>query len=112
MCDPRAEADDFLECLRRELDIDGLGDVGGGDVSEVEIQRLRHQQQSQWRRQGQEQSQDETVRPVWPIEMGPGRLAPSLDPAEAKEERRLRREGPTVERATTWARRLEACLVT
>ena len=59
VCDPRAEADDFLECLRRELDIDGLGDVGGGDVSDVEIQRLRHQQQSQRHRQGHGQRQDE-----------------------------------------------------
>ena len=111
VCNPRAEADDFLECLRRELDIDGLGDVGGGDVSDVEIQRLRDQQQSQRRGQGQGQRQDEAVRPVWPIEMEPGRLAPSLEPAEGKEERRLRREGPPVERATAWARRLEACLV-
>merc|ERR1712086_735025 len=57
VCDPRAEADDFLECLRRELDIDGLGDVGGGDVSEVETQRLRHQQQNRRRRRGQGQSE-------------------------------------------------------
>ena len=48
---------------------------------------------------------------MWPIEMGPGRLAPSLEPAEAKEERRLRREGRAVERAAAWAQQLEACLV-
>ena len=106
VCDPRAEADDFLECLRAELGIDGLGDVGEGDVSDVEGQQMRHRQRHQ-----RQQHSDEAVRPVWPIEMGPGRLAPSLEPAEAKEERRLRREGRAVERAAAWAQQLEACLV-
>ena len=49
---------------------------------------------------------------MWPRELGPGRLAPSLEPADAKEERRLQREGQQPgARAAAWARRLEECLV-
>ena len=90
-CDPQAEADSFLECLRKEMDIDGFGDVGHGDVSDVEGQQRRQQQ-----RRHHQQSQrlnEEPVQPVWPQVLEPGRLAPSLQPADASEQRRLTREG-------------------
>ena len=41
----------------------------------------------------------------------PGRLAPSLQPADASEQRRLTREGQPSPRAATWAHKLKACLV-
>ena len=111
VCDSRAEADAFLECLRREMDVDGFGDVDGGDVSDFEEWQSRQRRESEEPRRGQPQYTERVVRPVWPSAAGPGRLVPSLAPAGPAEVRRLQREGELDRRATEWAARLAACLV-